>query len=61
LEQTYTAQGGGERENSAPLVGKETEVIGLYPLGLAEADASKKTARARKIAVIELKLKTTVA
>jgi hypothetical protein len=61
LEQVYTAQGVGDVENSAPLVGKEDDVIALHPVALPAAGASNNTAQARKIAVIELKLKTTVA
>lgn len=61
LEQIYTAQGGGDVENSATLVGKQADVIELHPLALPAAGANKNTEQARKIAVIELKLKTTVA
>ncbi len=63
LEQSYTAQGGGggDPENSAPLVGKQSEAIALHPLALpADEVTDKKTAAARKIAVLELRLKTTV-
>jgi hypothetical protein len=63
LEQSYTAQGGGsaDPENSVPLVGQQSDTIALYPLALpADEVDSKKTAAARKIAVLELKLKTTV-
>jgi hypothetical protein len=63
LEQSYTSQGGasGDPENSAPLVGKQSDTIALYPLALpADEVDSKKTAEARKIAVLELRLKTTV-
>jgi hypothetical protein len=63
LEQSYTAQGGGsgDPENSAPLVGQQSDTIALYPLALpADEVDNKKTAAARKIAVLELRLKTTV-
>jgi hypothetical protein len=64
LEQSYTAQGGGsgDPENSAPLVGKQSEAIALHPLALPATEANNsKAAETRKIAVLELKLKTTVA
>lgn len=58
LGQIYAVQSRGDPDSEPPLVGKQVDEIGLYPLGKGDpADSAKSD---RKIAVIELKLKTTV-